>query len=91
VCCVVSQYDYRVGAVLSIGLSCLLAYCVNLSTYLVIGHTSPVSYQVTYNTTLHNKEQLSYLGAWPGLISAIIPRSLALHGLGHAAPRIKSS
>jgi hypothetical protein len=25
---------------------CLLAYCVNLSTYLVIGATSPVSYQV---------------------------------------------
>lgn len=31
------------GAVL---LSCLLAFLVNLSTFLVIGRTSPVSYQV---------------------------------------------
>lgn len=28
-------------------LSCLLAFLVNLSTFLVIGRTSPVSYQVT--------------------------------------------
>ena len=34
------------GATAAIVLSCALAYCVNLSTYLVIGHTSPVSYQV---------------------------------------------
>lgn len=39
-------YPFTSGAVLAISISCLLAYCVNLSTYLVIGHTSPVSYQV---------------------------------------------
>lgn len=39
-------YYYSSGAILAIAVSCLLAYCVNLSTYLVIGHTSPVSYQV---------------------------------------------
>ena len=40
------NYKYSTYAVFFICLSCLLAYCVNLSTYLVIGHTSPVSYQV---------------------------------------------
>lgn len=39
-------YSYSGGAIVAIAISCLLAYCVNLSTYLVIGHTSPVSYQV---------------------------------------------
>lgn len=34
------------NAAFTILFSCVLAYCVNLSTYLVIGHTSPVSYQV---------------------------------------------
>ena len=40
------SYYYSSGAILAIAVSCILAYCVNLSTYLVIGHTSPVSYQV---------------------------------------------
>lgn len=40
------QYRYSFGAIFAIALSCVLAYCVNLSTYLVIGRTSPVSYQV---------------------------------------------
>ena len=40
------NYEYSAYSVFFILLSCVLAYCVNLSTYLVIGHTSPVSYQV---------------------------------------------
>ena len=40
------NYPFTGGAIVAIALSCALAYCVNLSTYLVIGHTSPVSYQV---------------------------------------------
>merc|ERR1712227_61940 len=40
------NYEYTTYSIFFICLSCVLAYCVNLSTYLVIGHTSPVSYQV---------------------------------------------
>lgn len=40
------QFPYSTGLVVAVLCSCLLAYGVNLSTYLVIGHTSPVSYQV---------------------------------------------
>ena len=42
-----SEGFFWVGMVL---LSCLLAFLVNLSTFLVIGRTSPVSYQVTVRT-----------------------------------------
>ena len=42
----VLNYQPTVGAMFAITFSCALAYCVNLSTYLVIGHTNPVSYQV---------------------------------------------
>lgn len=53
------QYDYTLGASAGILLSCALAYCVNLSTYLVIGHTSPVSYQVlgTYVIKIEDQTQ----------------------------------
>jgi solute carrier family 35 protein E3 len=39
-------YEYSPGAVVAIGFACALAFCVNLSTFLVIGHTNPVTYQV---------------------------------------------
>ncbi|GMI26488.1 hypothetical protein TeGR_g8017 [Tetraparma gracilis] len=39
-------YEYSQGAVVSIAFACFLAFCVNLSTFLVIGHTNPVTYQV---------------------------------------------
>lgn len=45
-CLLLLQFEYTSGLLASVLLSCLLAYGVNLSTYLVIGHTSPVSYQV---------------------------------------------
>lgn len=41
------QGSLIVGWAGMIFLSCLLAFSVNLSTFLVIGRTSPVSYQVT--------------------------------------------
>ena len=39
-------YEYTPGAVAAIAFACFLAFCVNLSTFLVIGHTNPVTYQV---------------------------------------------
>lgn len=43
------QYNYTPSAILAITASCVLAYLVNLSTFLLIGHTSPVSYQASKN------------------------------------------
>ncbi len=42
----IKAYEYTTGAMMAIGLACGLAFCVNLSTFLVIGHTNPVTYQV---------------------------------------------
>jgi len=39
-------YEMTSGAFMAIAVACVLAFCVNLSTFLVIGHTNPVSYQV---------------------------------------------
>ena len=39
-------YEYTSGAIMAILFACCLAFCVNLSTFLVIGHTNPVTYQV---------------------------------------------
>eukprot|EP00823_Brevimastigomonas_motovehiculus_P002514 TRINITY_DN1530_c0_g1_i1.p1 TRINITY_DN1530_c0_g1~~TRINITY_DN1530_c0_g1_i1.p1 ORF type:complete len:371 (-),score=93.29 TRINITY_DN1530_c0_g1_i1:50-1162(-) len=39
-------YQYTSGAIFYILLTALLAFCVNLSIYLVIGYTSPISYNV---------------------------------------------
>ncbi|GMI44622.1 hypothetical protein TrCOL_g351 [Triparma columacea] len=39
-------YEYGRGSLVAIGVACGLAFCVNLSTFLVIGHTNPVTYQV---------------------------------------------
>lgn len=39
-------YKYSFGAYVALAFACFLAFCVNLSTFLVIGATSPVTYQV---------------------------------------------
>lgn len=40
------KFKYSTATILTIVLSCVLAYCVNISTYLVIGSTSPITFQV---------------------------------------------
>lgn len=40
------SYEYSQPALNTIGMSCALAFCVNLSIFLVIGKTSPISYNV---------------------------------------------
>jgi solute carrier family 35 protein E3 len=40
------EYIYTVPNITAIGLSCMLAFLVNLSIFLVIGRTSPVAYNV---------------------------------------------
>ena len=40
------SYEMTSSAFFSIAVACVLAFCVNLSTFLVIGRTNPVSYQV---------------------------------------------
>lgn len=45
--CLSHQYNYSPSAIWAIIVSCVLAYLVNLSTFLLIGHTSPISYQVS--------------------------------------------
>ena len=39
-------YKYSLGVYCALAFACFLAFCVNLSTFLVIGATSPVTYQV---------------------------------------------
>eukprot|EP01083_Nonionella_stella_P268055 905865_1 len=41
------DYDWSVGVIAILALSCMAAFCVNLSIFLVIGRTSPVTYTVT--------------------------------------------
>ena len=38
--------DWSSGLVATIAISCFLAFCVNLSIFLVVGKTSPISYNV---------------------------------------------
>jgi|TARA_B110000305_G_C19003175_1_gene431389 solute carrier family 35 protein E3 len=40
------SYEYTTPAMTAIFAACALAFCVNLSTFLVIGNSSVVSYQV---------------------------------------------
>ena len=40
------NYEYSSEAITAIFVACVLAFCVNLSTFLVIGNSSVVSYQV---------------------------------------------
>lgn len=40
------NYEYNTGCVIRIGISCLFALGVNVSNYLVLGKTSPLTYQV---------------------------------------------
>jgi len=42
----ITSYDYTFEAMTAIGASCLLAFLVNLSIFMVIGRTSPVAYNV---------------------------------------------
>jgi solute carrier family 35, member E3 len=39
-------FPYDTASLTAIGISCSLAFCVNLSIFLVIGNTSPISYNV---------------------------------------------
>ena len=41
-----SNYVYSQGATTRIGISCVFALGVNISNYLVLGKTSPLTYQV---------------------------------------------
>lgn len=41
-----AKYQYTPAAVLRIALSCVFALGVNISNYLVLGKTSPLTYQV---------------------------------------------
>jgi len=40
------DYPYTIPSMCAIGASCLLAFCVNLSIFLVIGKSSPIAYNV---------------------------------------------
>jgi len=40
------EYTYNIPALFDISLTAVLAFCVNISIYLVIGNTSPISYNV---------------------------------------------
>jgi len=40
------EYSYSIPALFDISLTAVLAFCVNISIYLVIGNTSPISYNV---------------------------------------------
>jgi solute carrier family 35 protein E3 len=40
------EYSYTIPALLDISFTAVLAFCVNISIYLVIGNTSPISYNV---------------------------------------------
>jgi solute carrier family 35 protein E3 len=42
----IMEFEFTVGCVFRIGLSCVFALGVNISNYLVIGKTSPLTYQV---------------------------------------------
>ncbi|KAI8906359.1 triose-phosphate transporter family-domain-containing protein [Gorgonomyces haynaldii] len=44
-------YDLSISCITHIAISCLLAFLVNLSTFLIIGRTSPI----TYNVVGHSK------------------------------------
>lgn len=41
-----AEFQFTTESVMWISISCILAFCVNLSTFLVIGATNPVTYQV---------------------------------------------
>jgi hypothetical protein len=41
------QYEFTVGSVSRIACSCALSLVVNVSNYVVLGRTSPLTYQVS--------------------------------------------
>jgi hypothetical protein len=43
-----AHYKYTPECVIRIAVSCLFALGVNISNYLVLGKTSPLTYQVSY-------------------------------------------
>lgn len=45
-------YEYSPGCILRIFMSCVFAIGVNITNYVVIGKTSPLTYQVLYSIIL---------------------------------------
>jgi solute carrier family 35, member E3 len=40
------DYEWSAGAVVAVAVTCALAFCVNLSIFMLIGRTSPITYNV---------------------------------------------